>query len=284
MVFLESPRFPTDLNYGVVGGPVYKTHIIEKNSGWENANSVWPQGRYEYDLVYEAKDQQTIEHMMAFFHAMKGRAHGFRFKDFADYKSCSVDNSISFTDQLVSGALDESRLRYQLIKTYTQGNFSTVRVIKKPVVGTVTVAVSGFLVSFFTVDYSNGVITFSADKTDVITHVASKNPCVITAKNNFVKGDTVYITEVDQLSELNDRRYKILSATSTQFTIDVDMHLLPPYIKGGIYHTSPQPKEVITAGFEFDVPVRFANDTLHISMDSHKTRSVHNLGLIEVRV
>lgn len=33
MAFLEAPRFPTDINYSVVGGPMYKTHIVVKTQG-----------------------------------------------------------------------------------------------------------------------------------------------------------------------------------------------------------------------------------------------------------
>jgi len=284
MAFLESPRFPTDLSYGVVGGPTYKTNIIEKNSGWENANSVWPQGRHEYQLVYAAKDQVTIEGILNFFHMAKGRWGGFRFKDFADFKSCNADTTVSFTDQLVSGALDISNRNYQLIKTYTQGVTSTIRVIKKPVSGTVIVGISGLQEIHFVVDTTTGIITFDADHTAAITNATQANPCVITAANTLAAGYTVYLSGISGMTGLNSHRYSVLSATSTTFTINVDTRAMGAYSSGGVYHTLPQAGEVITAGFQFDVPVRFENDNLQVSIDSNKTRSIQNLALMEVRI
>lgn len=210
MAFLEHPRFPTDINYGVVGGPVYKTNIVEKNSGHENANSVWPEGRHEYDLIYAAKDQLTIERLLTFFHAIKGRAQGFRFKDFTDFKSCSIANSIACTDQILLRLPDKSNRYYQLVKRYTyDANHTTIRLIKKPVKDTIITAVNGKETTEFSADFATGILEF---------------------------------------------------------------------------YNLPQKNVVITAGFEFDVPVRFMSDTLQISIDSDKTRSVHNLGLIEVRL
>lgn len=285
MAFLETPRFPTDINYGVTGGPKYKTNIIEKNSGWENANVVWPQGRHEYDLVYAVKNQATIEALLAFFHAVKGRSLGFRFKDFADYKSCGVDNTPTFIDQLVSGSPNGVTRTFQLAKNYIKGSVSTVRLIKKPVSGTVLVGVGGLAFSGITVDTTTGIITFPTNITGTITAITKSNPCVLTANNTgLVANDTLHISGVVGMTQLNGNRYKILSRTSTTITIDVNSTNFSTYTSGGVYNKLPQTNEIITAGFEFDVPVRFTNDDMAISIDNFKTRTVQNLSLMEIRV
>jgi uncharacterized protein (TIGR02217 family) len=284
MTFIEAPRFPTDINYGIVGGPKYKTNLIEKNSGWENANAVWPQGRHEYDLVYAVKDQITIEALLAFFHATKGRSVGFRFKDWADFKSCGVDSMPAFTDQLVSGVPDGFIRSFQLAKNYIKGSISTVRLIKKPVSGTVIVGIGGLLANGVTVDTTTGIITFPADITGSVTEVTQANPCVLTANNNLAENDTIYISGIVGMTQLNGNRYRVLSRTSTTITIDVNSTSFSTYSSGGTFHTVPQTSEVITAGFEFDVPVRFTNDEFNVSIDSFSTRTVQNLILTEIRV
>jgi len=50
------------------------------------------------------------------------------------------------------------------------------------------------------------------------------------------------------------------------------------------FTTAPAIGAVITADFEFDVPVRFDSDELAISMDSFDAGSWNNISLIEVRI
>lgn len=283
-MFLEQPRFPSSISYGTIGGPKYKTNIIEKNSGWENVNIVWPQGRHEYDLVYAVKDQPTIEALLAFFHAVKGRSAGFRFKDWADYKSCSTNSTPYFTDQPVSGLPDGVRRSFQLAKNYTKGGLNTIRLIKKPVANTVNVGISGFAASNITIDTTTGTITFPANNTGNITGATKTNPCVLTANNSLGPNSTIYVSGVAGMVALNNKRYKVLNRTATTITIDVNSIGFAAYTNGGVFHTLPQAGEVITAGFEFDVPVRFLSDEMNISIDNFRTRTVQNLGLVEIKI
>lgn len=50
------------------------------------------------------------------------------------------------------------------------------------------------------------------------------------------------------------------------------------------FDTAPATDEVITADFEFDVPVRFDTDELALSMDSFDAGSWSSIPLIEVRI
>jgi uncharacterized protein (TIGR02217 family) len=284
MAFLEEPRFPTDINYGVAGGPKYKTNIIEKNSGWENANAVWPQGRHEYELVYAVKEQITIESLLAFFHATKGRSLGFRFKDWADYKSCGVESSPNYLDQQVSGIPNGVTRIFQLAKNYIKGSVSTVRLITKPVIGSVFLGVGGFETTGAVLNSTTGLVTFPLDITGTITAITKANPCVLTANNSLTTDDTIYISGVAGMPQLNGHRYRVLSRTNTTITIDVNSTSFGTYSSGGVFHTLAQTGEIITAGFEFDVPVRFTNDEMPISIDNFTTRTVQNLSLTEIRV
>ena len=46
----------------------------------------------------------------------------------------------------------------------------------------------------------------------------------------------------------------------------------------------PQAGEVVTAGFEFDVPVRFDTDFLQISLDDFNAGQIPDIAIIEVRI
>ena len=47
---------------------------------------------------------------------------------------------------------------------------------------------------------------------------------------------------------------------------------------------APGPDDFVTAGFEFDVPVRFDTDRIHTSVASFQAGDVPNVPVIEVRV
>ena len=49
-----------------------------------------------------------------------------------------------------------------------------------------------------------------------------------------------------------------------------------------VFNTSPPPNAIITAGFEFDVPVRFDTDQLDVSLEAFGAGQAINIPLIEV--
>ncbi len=115
-MFLEYPCFPSDINYGLSGGPQYQTQIIEQLSGWEQANSTWLYPKHAYQLSYAVKEHDTVEKLLHFFHSVKGRAHGFRFQDPNDYKSCSLSKAIRAFDQKLIGSADGVNTDFQVAK------------------------------------------------------------------------------------------------------------------------------------------------------------------------
>jgi uncharacterized protein (TIGR02217 family) len=289
--FLEKPRFPSDINYGLVGGPQYQTQILEQFSGWDQANSVWSYPKYQYQLSYSAKDIPIVEELLNFFHAVKGRAYGFRFQDPNDYKSCSITQEISKTDQKVIGIVDGRNTCFQLAKIYSVGDndqLATIRPIHKPVLDTVQVAINGITDNRWHCDYTNGQLIFKPDETEAITALsydASKEQLILSAVNNLVAGDSVFLKGMSELPALNQQRFVVIAATPETITIVVPgFEGADSYAGTGCFHTLPQTGEIVTAGFEFDVPVRFASDSLSISSDSYQVSSIQQLSLIEIRV
>lgn len=162
-MFIETPRFPTLVSQGAAGGPEFSTDVVVLRSGFEGRNVNWETSRARYDAALGVKQIQYLEEVIAFFRVTQGKGHEFRYKDFSDYKSCSVLATPSPTDQIL-GVGDGVTATFQLRKTYTVGSNNYVRTIKKPVSGTVRVAVAGVektITTHWTINTTTGVITFT---------------------------------------------------------------------------------------------------------------------------
>ncbi len=161
MTFLETPRFPDDLSYGSGGGPSYKTTVVETFSGTEKRNIDWEYPRHVYDASYLARDKSKFYQLLEFFHVAQGRGNGFRYKDWLDYRSGSVDQQITDGDQQI-GIGDGVTMTYQLVKAYVVGSFAKVRTITKPVAGTVIISVDDVpITSSWSVDTATGIVSFT---------------------------------------------------------------------------------------------------------------------------
>ena len=154
-------RFPDNISRGARGGPERRTQIVELASGAEERNASWANSRRRYDVAYGIRRADDLAAAVAFFEARNGRLHGFRYKDWADYKSALPSQAITATDQQI-GTGTGSLQTFQLAKRYTSGAQTWVRTIAKPVAGTVRVAL-GMIeqMSGWTVDTTTGVLTFT---------------------------------------------------------------------------------------------------------------------------
>lgn len=154
-------RFPDNISRGARGGPQRRTQIVELASGDEERNASWANSRRRYDVSYGIRRADDLATVVAFFEARNGRLHGFRFKDWGDYKSCRPSETPAAGDQLI-GTGDGSQTAFQLVKRYTSGAQTWVRSITKPVAGTVRVALGDTpQPSGWTVDPATGAITFA---------------------------------------------------------------------------------------------------------------------------
>jgi uncharacterized protein (TIGR02217 family) len=204
----DEVRFPDNISRGARGGPQRRTRIVTLASGDEERNAVWANSRRVYDAAYGVRRADDLAAVIAFFEARNGRLRGFRWKDWADYKSCLPSGAPAATDQVI-GTGNGTTAAFQLVKTYASGGQSWKRTVLKPVSGKVLIAANAVaLSSGWTVDTTTGIITFSAPPATGVS---------------------------------------------------------------------------ITAGFEFDVPVRFDTDELPITLDLERMGSIASIPLIEIR-
>ena len=196
MSFLEV-RFPESISFNSSTILEFNTTIITAKNGKEFRNINWNNNKMKFNIINGIKTKAELNEILKFFRNTKGKAYGFRFKDWTDF---------SVTSQQI-GTGDGEKTQFQLIKTYTTNNTTYTRKITKPVISTIKVFLDNVETNDFSIDLTTGLITFT---------------------------------------------------------------------------TAPSNNVIITANFEFDVPVRFNTDILEISMESINSGKIKDLELIEV--
>jgi uncharacterized protein (TIGR02217 family) len=142
-------RFPDAIARGATGGPEYSTDIVSVASGYEQRNVNWAAARARYDIGTGIRTREQMAEVIAFFRARKGRAYGFRFRDWTDFEA---------TGQAMLATADP--LVWQLVRRYPSGPSEDVRKITKPEVGSAVVRVSGGVVAGISGDHLTGLVTF----------------------------------------------------------------------------------------------------------------------------
>lgn len=267
-MFIESPRFPDRIQYGAIGGPQFSTEIVVVKSGAEVRNQSRSRANHRWDVGQCVQKMDKFEDVRKFFLIAAGRANGFRFKDHADFKT-------SFQDG-IAGQGNGSPTGYQLQKKYALANNVYVRVINKPVTGTISIKRAGVDVVLGSgageaaIDYATGKISFTADGSDTITAVTvgATTQVTLATNLNLTANQHMYITGMTGADAdlLNDKAFKINSVTGSGpyvFTLDVDTTgktiTRDSNSEGSKY---PQLSEAITWAGEFDVPCRFGVDEM----------------------
>ena len=152
---IDEIQFNPEISYGAVGGATFSTTVVPMATGYEQRNQNWERSKGAWKVGHKLKFDTELEDLIAFFRARRGRARGFRFKDWSDY-----------TATLTSiGTGDASEVAFQLTKTYADASSinNYERTITKPVAGTVHIFVSTVEQTLgvdFTVDTTTGIITF----------------------------------------------------------------------------------------------------------------------------
>jgi uncharacterized protein (TIGR02217 family) len=206
-------RFPTAISRAAHGGPERRTDVVVLGSGAEERNARWANSRRSWNAGWGVKSLNDLHAVIAFFEERRGRLHGFRWRDPSDLKSCPPEDTPTALDQPI-GTGDGTTVSFQLTKTYGSAFNPWTREIKKPVAGTVLVAVAGAVqtpTTAYTVDTATGLVTFPAE---------------------HIPGDGL----------------------------------------------------AVTAGFEFDVPVRFDTDKLEINIQGFHHGAIPSIPIVEIRL
>lgn len=307
-MFLESPRFPTDVSFEHPGGPGFNTDVQVLESGHEQRNQFWSDGeRGQWDVGYNVRELEKATLVMDYFRAIQGRTNGFRYKDWNDFKSVRRTHydgdgldPISALDQVISINSTETT-SFQLIKNYRNGFLNTKRWITKPVISTVLVAIAGtpLLSSEFNLTVvpvaqaregheTVGMVTLTPPVTRTtaftvtITGVTKHARALIThsGANVVVPGDFGAISGVGGMTQLNGLTATVMQVVdSTHFRIDINTVEFSTFTAGGSYAVVQR----VTAGFEFDCAVRFDIDQIPLTFVAWEAAGVE-VPIVELRV
>ena len=155
IVAFHEVQFPPAISYGASGGPGFHTTVTQLSSGKEKRNQDWALAKAQYDVASGLKDQTELNQLIKFFYARRGKAFGFRFKDWADYQLPFPQDALPtlYTTTASTGQT------FQLVKVYGDIGSTYTRNIVKPVVGTLVLYANGTLNNDFTVDTTTGIVT-----------------------------------------------------------------------------------------------------------------------------
>lgn len=153
---------PLAFALGASGGPSRRVDVVMLGSGRETRNAPWAHSRRRYDIGGAVRTLDQLHDLIGFFEARRGRLYGFRFRDPFDCKSCAPSAAPGPLDQWL-GAGDGAVDAFALSKAYGEGEALYRRPIRKPVAGSVRVAVDGVeLGAGFSVDHASGVVAFAS--------------------------------------------------------------------------------------------------------------------------
>jgi uncharacterized protein (TIGR02217 family) len=151
--FVEA-LFPIDISWGSVGGSGFRTTVIASGGGQEQRNIDWSQARGQWDVSHGARNDELMAQLIEWFNAMRGRAIGFRFKDWTDYQA---------VDELF-GVGDANEKTFTLRKTYTVLGESYERDIEKPSLeGGISITLNGAPqteTTHYAIDRTTGIVVF----------------------------------------------------------------------------------------------------------------------------
>lgn len=124
----DDVRLPEDVEQGAQGGPMFNTQLLTLGSGYEQRNQNWSKARQTFNISYGIQSLALLSAVRQFFYARRGRARGFRFKDWSDF-------------QCVNSPLVDigGGHGYQLTKLYADGIAPYYRAITRVVSGTLHV-------------------------------------------------------------------------------------------------------------------------------------------------
>ena len=285
--FLEE-RLSDLIRYGSSFQDDYAVNIVRTSGGQEYRSLVHPFPVRRFDISYLLDEARTYAELQAVYHRAHGMFAGFRARCFDEWSSNGAKGTPTAFDQpmtLVSAGI------YQLVKQYGTDKAAgasgyAYRQIKKPVAGTVLVGVGSTAIrsADWSVDTTTGRVTFAANVTRAITHVTQAASAEITvgSGHGFVTGMSVHIDNtVNGMTQIRNQRALVTNTSATTITVAINSTAFSSYTSGGNANTRPQTGETVSAGFEFDFPVRFAT-ALPIGQDYPGYRPVDAVTLVEL--
>ena len=284
--FLEERLDHQKIKMGASFTEQYAVNIVTTSGGNEYRSLIHPFPARTFDISQLLEKSETYNYILALYHRAHGQYAGFRIRCYDEFSSNGNIGTLTAFDQpmlLVSAGV------YQIVKQYgTNGTAGSsgypYRVIYKPVSGTVKVGigVTEIRSADWSVNTTTGRVTMAANNGHAVTNISKAASAVVTlGAHTYVTGMSVNFKSVAGMTQINGMRGLITSYDATTITVAINTSAFGVYTSGGETNTAPQTGETVTAGFQFDWPVRF-NGSLVIGQDYPTHRNADGIELIEI--
>ena len=80
-------RLNLGFDFGTVGGASFSTTVLTTGGGYEQRNSNWDEPRGRWQIGDRLYDREQLDYIIRFHRAHRGKAVGFRFRDWAKLSS-----------------------------------------------------------------------------------------------------------------------------------------------------------------------------------------------------
>jgi uncharacterized protein (TIGR02217 family) len=157
--------FPLSVAFGSTVTRERKVEVVQFASGREQRNARLAHSRRTYDAGNGIRSIADLRVVLDFYEARRGPLTSFRFRDPVDNSSAANGGTPLPGDQLI-GTGNGVNARFALTKKYGAGADAYLRPVRRPIAGTVRVAVNGTeaLPSDFSLDSATGEIVFIPGK------------------------------------------------------------------------------------------------------------------------
>lgn len=283
-MFLEE-RLYENIDYGSDFSSEYSNSIVETVGGDEYRSQRHPFVVARLGIEFERQTNFVVSEVIDLNNRAGGTLRGFRVMHPVDFSTNNYRDTPTMLDQHLPLVNPTVPGVYQLMRYF--GDYTDTkcarRRIRKPVAGSVLVAVAGaaYPAAQWSVVNTTGVVTMAANKTGTITAISKTSSAVITVANSMAVGESVYISGVVGMTQINGRRALITARTSGSITVAINSAAFSDYTSGGAVNTRPQTGEAVTAGCTFDLPMRF-NANLGGRFSNWDTITARGVDLIEI--
>lgn len=289
--FLEV-NLESNIEYGSSYRESFVVDVTETTSSTEYRVLKVPIPQRFFSISMNLENTDFIADVLDVYHVVHGRYAGFRYKCWDDFTSANDGTSPALASDQIPTRIGAGV--YQLVKEYGKSKIELAtigrpkRTIFKPVAGKTRIAIGGVEILNspavnWTVNTATGVVTFvnkvHAVSGAITTGTTTTIPCV---NHTFLIGEHVVITGVVGMTQINNLRGRITAITAgANITVNIVSNGFSAWASGGTISTQPLVGELVTAGFEFDYPVRFNSD-LNVSQVNYSHRIMDSLALKEL--
>lgn len=280
-MFLEE-RISTCADYGSALGDRFEVEEVVTKNGNDYRRLLHPYPIFRFEIGYTGRQDEWIyDEIVDLFHRVGGRFGGFRAKNPAEFSTNDYRDPPTFSDQQLTSTSTAGV--YQFVRWYgAQGNAeATRRILRKLVADTPLIGIRDesdnnvqvVQGSRWTVDVNTGLVTFAANKTDAIVGISQASQAVVDfgAAHPFITQDTVHLSSVAGMTQINGLRGTVVNTTTNTITLNINSSGFSAYSSGGVANTRPQSGETVIGGCEFDIPCRFEDDISGLTFSNWKT-------------